>query len=105
MKRSEGDDEAPGPEATGRDRPMLEFYAQVGAWQHGPLYEDRRGCPRAGAVPNAPHTGLPGRARRTGTARRRGQAWRAAQAGIATGQPSAGASSMTRCRNSRRCSP
>lgn len=40
MKRSESDDESPGPESTGRDEPMLEFYAQGGAWQHGPLYED-----------------------------------------------------------------
>ena len=40
MKRSEGDDEAPGQASASRDEPMLEFYAQVGAWQHGPLYED-----------------------------------------------------------------
>ena len=46
MKRSEGDDEVPGPEGPGRDEPMLEFYAQVGAWQHGPLYEDLARLPK-----------------------------------------------------------
>ena len=46
MKRSEGDDEAPGPASAGRDEPMLEFYAQVGAWQHGPLYEDLARLPK-----------------------------------------------------------
>ena len=46
MKRSEGDDEAPVPQGTGRDEPMLEFYAQVGAWQHGPLYEDLARLPK-----------------------------------------------------------
>lgn len=46
MKRNESADEAPGPEGTGRDEPMLEFYAQVGAWQHGPLYEDLARLPK-----------------------------------------------------------
>ncbi len=46
MKRNEGDDEAPGPAGSGRDEPMLEFYAQVGAWQHGPLYEDLARLPK-----------------------------------------------------------
>lgn len=46
MNRNEGADEAPGPEGTGRDEPMLEFYAQVGAWQHGPLYEDLARLPK-----------------------------------------------------------
>lgn len=46
MKRSEGDDETPGPAGSGRDEPMLEFYAQVGAWQHGPLYEDLARLPK-----------------------------------------------------------
>ncbi|MCW5662351.1 MAG: hypothetical protein KIT35_00815 [Piscinibacter sp.] len=46
MKCSEGDDEAPVPQGTGRDEPMLEFYAQVGAWQHGPLYEDLARLPK-----------------------------------------------------------
>lgn len=46
MKRNESAHEAPGPEGTGRDEPMLEFYAQVGAWQHGPLYEDLARLPK-----------------------------------------------------------
>ena len=46
MKRSDGDDESPGPASAGRDEPMLEFYAQVGAWQHGPLYEDLARLPK-----------------------------------------------------------
>ena len=46
MKRNESADEVPGLEGTGRDEPMLEFYAQVGAWQHGPLYEDLARLPK-----------------------------------------------------------
>lgn len=46
MKRNESADEAPGPEGAGRDEPMLEFCAQVGAWQHGPLYEDLARLPK-----------------------------------------------------------
>ena len=46
MKRNESADEAPGPEGAGRVEPMLEFYAQVGAWQHGPLYEDLARLPK-----------------------------------------------------------
>ena len=46
MKRNESADEAPGPASAGRDEPMLEFYAQVGAWQHGPLYEDLARLPK-----------------------------------------------------------
>lgn len=46
MKRNESADEAPAPEGTGRAEPMLEFYAQVGAWQHGPLYEDLARLPK-----------------------------------------------------------
>lgn len=40
MHRREGDDGAPDVPSTGRDEPMLEFYSQVGAWQHGLLYDD-----------------------------------------------------------------
>lgn len=39
MTRNESDDDATAAANRGRDEPMLEFYAQVGAWQHGPLYE------------------------------------------------------------------
>lgn len=46
MKRSEGDEEQPGPASPGNREPMLEFYSQVGAWQHGPLYDDLARLPK-----------------------------------------------------------
>ena len=46
MKRSDVGDDVPESAAPGRDEPMLEFYAQVGAWQHGPLYEDLARLPK-----------------------------------------------------------
>jgi hypothetical protein len=48
MKRSDGDrdDETPDSASQRPDEPMLEFYAQVGAWQHGPLYDDLARLPK-----------------------------------------------------------